>query len=90
MVRLAVLAEPALYDTVTKLVENRGTRRADGVEGTTTLSDAIDAIPHIELASTCADSALEAHDLQIVHPGLGQHAVLEEDPVSCFCTLRYQ
>ena len=36
-------AWPALIHTVTKLVEKRGTRRVDGVEGATTLSDAVDA-----------------------------------------------
>ena len=36
-------AGPVLIQTITKLVEKRGTRRGDGVERVTTLSDAIDA-----------------------------------------------
>jgi hypothetical protein len=35
----------------------RRTRRGDGVEGSTTLSDAVDARNQVELASTCAESA---------------------------------
>ena len=62
VVARAVLAEPAWNG------HRRETRLNEDVEGSTTLSDAIDAMPHIELASTCADSALETHHLQIVHP----------------------
>ena len=49
-------------------------------------------LPKVEVQKTSetdAASALEAHDLQIVHPGLGQHAVLEEDPVSTLDSFGY-
>ena len=39
----SLMRAPARTDAVTKLVEKRGTRRVDGVEGSTTLSDAVDA-----------------------------------------------
>ena len=73
----------------TDAVATRRSRRVDGVEGLMILSDAIHTKNQLELASTCADSALETHDLQIVHPTLGQHAVLEEDPVSTLDSFGY-
>ena len=53
----SLMRAPARTDAVTKLVEKRGTRRVDGVEGSTTLSDAVDARNHLELASTYTESA---------------------------------
>ena len=56
----SLMRAPARNDTVTKLVEKRGTRRVDGVEGSTTLSDAVDARNQHRVASTYAESAPRA------------------------------